>query len=609
MKRRTWALAAAAVLVAAICGVVVMSGAEHPAAAAPAPAANTVKVELGELSAMVSQDGTLTYRARSDGSPYPVINQARGVYTSLPDNGDKVDCGGVLYRVDDNPVVLLCGTVPAYRGLHMGVKGRDVRQLNRNLHQLGYDADAHVRIDPSDNDFTSKTEKALEVLQHNKGLRVTGALAIGDAVFLSEPVRIAKVTAELGGSARPGAPVLKATSELLHVQVNLDPSQQGEVKKGDRAQITLPGNTPVTGSVEGFGRVAQTPAGQGSTAADATIPTFISLDDPAKARGLDQAPVQVDITTKGVDSALSVPVTALVGKSGGGFAVEVVRAGERRELVAVKLGLFDTADGRVQVEGQLRQERPRGRAVDMSDAVLELDEVTKVYGEEPPVFALQGVSFTVGRGELVAIVGPSGSGKSTLLHVIGTLERPSGGVVRIGGVDAAQLDDRELSRLRAREIGFVFQQFFLAEHATVRENVADGLLYAGAAAAERYRRADEALERVGLSHRATFKPTKLSGGERQRVAIARALVGRPAIVLADEPTGNLDSTTGASIMQLIRELNAAGATILMITHDAGLADQLPRQIRVLDGQVVSDTAGDRSAPAAPVHVATEGQTS
>ena len=231
----------------------------------------------------------------------------------------------------------------------------------------------------------------------------------------------------------------------------------------------------------------------------------------------------------------------------------------------------------------------------MSDAVLELDEVTKVYGEEPPVFALQGVSFTVGRGELVAIVGPSGSGKSTLLHVIGTLERPSGGVVRIGGVDAAQLDDRELSRLRAREIGFVFQQFFLAEHATVRENVADGLLYAGAPAAERYRRADEALERVGLSHRATFKPTKLSGGERQRVAVARALVGGPAIVLADEPTGNLDSTTGASIMQLIRELNAAGATILMITHDAGLADQLPRQIRVLDGQVVSDTAGDRSA--------------
>jgi peptidoglycan hydrolase-like protein with peptidoglycan-binding domain len=311
-------------------------------------------VELGELSAMVSQGGTLTYRARSDGSPYPVINQARGVYTSLPDSGDKVGCGGVLYRVDDRPVVLLCGTVPAYRALQVGLKGRDVRQLNRNLHELGYDSDAHVRIDPGDNAFTSKTEQALKVLQRKKGVGVTGGLEIDDAVFLPVAVRIARVTGQVGGSAGPGAAVLSATSDTLHVQVNLDPSQQGEVKKGDRAQITLPGNTPVTGRVAGFGRVAQTPAGQGSQAADATIPTFISLDDPAQAGGLDQAPVQVDITTNGVDNALSVPVTALVGKSGGGYAVEVVRAGERRELVAVRLGLFDTGGGRVQVEGDLR---------------------------------------------------------------------------------------------------------------------------------------------------------------------------------------------------------------------------------------------------------------
>src|SRR6058998_2942209 len=232
-------------------------------------------------------------------------------------------------------------------------------------------------------------------------------------------------------------------------------------------------------------------------------------------------------------------------------------------------------------------------------SVLELDGVTKVYGEQPPVPALRGVTFTVDRGELVAILGPSGSGKSTLLHVMGTLEQPSTGVVRVNGVDAARLGDRELSLLRAREIGFVFQQFFLAEHATVRENVADGLLYAGVPAAERYRRADEALERVGLSDRAHFKPTKLSGGERQRVAIARALVGRPSIVLADEPTGNLDSTTGASIIELIRELNAAGGTIIMITHDAGLADQLPRQIRMLDGQIVFDTGRDRGVHVSP----------
>ena len=355
MRRKGWLLTGAAVLVAAAAaaGVVALSGAEPPTAAARALAADTVKVERGELSAMVSQGGTLTYRARSDGSPYPVINRARGVYTSLPDTGDKVGCGGVLYRVDDRPVVLLCGTLPAYRGLHIGVKGRDVRQLNRNLHRLGYDTDARIRIDPGDNAFTSKTEQALRVLQRKKGVGVTGALGLDDAVFLPVAVRIAKVAGQVGGSAGPGAPVLSATSDVLHVQVNLDPSQQGEVKKGDRAQITLPGNTPVTGRVARFGRVAQT-AGQGGEPADATIPTFISLDDPAKAGGLDRAPVQVDITTKGVDDALSVPVTALVGRSGGGFAVEVVRAGERRELVAVTLGLFDTGGGRVQVEGDLR---------------------------------------------------------------------------------------------------------------------------------------------------------------------------------------------------------------------------------------------------------------
>jgi hypothetical protein len=345
VKRRTWVLAGAAVLVAvaATGGVVVLSGGERATAAAQAATASTATVQKGKLSAAVSQDGTLTYRARPDGSPFSAINQARGTYTELPEVGDKVDCGGVLYRVDDKPVLLLCGTVPAYRELHVGDAGQDVRQLNRNLHVRGA-GDA----------FTTKTEKALEALQLRKGVQVNGSLALGDAVFLPEAVRIAKVTGQLGGSARPGAQALNATSDTLHVQVNLDPSDQGQVKRGDRAQITLPGNTTVTGKVDGFGRVAEAPAGQDSSPAGATIPTHISLADPGKARGLDKAPVQVDITTAGVDSALSVPVTALVGKSGGGFAVEVARAGTRRDLVAVRVGLFDDAHGRVQVEGDLR---------------------------------------------------------------------------------------------------------------------------------------------------------------------------------------------------------------------------------------------------------------
>ena len=221
-------------------------------------------------------------------------------------------------------------------------------------------------------------------------------------------------------------------------------------------------------------------------------------------------------------------------------------------------------------------------------AVLELDAVTKTYGTDPPVEALQGVSFAVRAGELVGILGPSGSGKSTLLHLMGTLERPSDGRVSITGLDVATLSDRQLAAVRATRIGFVFQQFFLAEHSTALENVADGLLYAGAPAEERRARAAEALERVGLGDRLSARPTQLSGGERQRVAIARALVGRPAIVLADEPTGNLDSGTSRQIMELIDELNAAGATIVVITHEHEIAARLPRQISVLDGRIVSD---------------------
>jgi len=223
--------------------------------------------------------------------------------------------------------------------------------------------------------------------------------------------------------------------------------------------------------------------------------------------------------------------------------------------------------------------------------MLELEQVTKTYPGSPPVAALRGVSLAVAAGELAGVLGPSGSGKTTLLHVAGTLERASSGTVRVGGLDVSTLTDRELAGLRASAIGFVFQQYFLAEHQMVLDNVADALLYAGAGLAARREAAAVALERVGLGHKLHARPTQLSGGERQRVAIARAVAGSPAIVLADEPTGNLDQTTGSAILDLLGELNADGATIVVVTHDQAVAARMRRQVRVLDGRITSDTGG------------------
>ena len=240
-------------------------------------------------------------------------------------------------------------------------------------------------------------------------------------------------------------------------------------------------------------------------------------------------------------------------------------------------------------------ESPSGAAGDGSVTqavgvpVLEISDVTKRYPGEPPVQALRGVNLTIGQGELVGIVGPSGSGKTTLLQLMGTLDRPTTGRVRITGLDIASMADDDLAYLRATRIGFIFQQFFLAEHSTVLDNVADGLLYAGVPIDRRRRQAIEALNLVGLGDRSSACPTQLSGGQRQRVAIARALVGQPAIVLADEPTGNLDQATGHTILALIDKLHQGGSTIVVITHDHTIAERMLRTVEIVDGRIVDDS--------------------
>ncbi len=247
-----------------------------------------------------------------------------------------------------------------------------------------------------------------------------------------------------------------------------------------------------------------------------------------------------------------------------------------------------------------RTQEPR-TGTPSGDGVIALRDVIKDYAGPPAVRALHGVSLHIADGELAAIVGPSGSGKSTLLHIMGTLDRATSGKVRIAGRDLATLSDAQLSALRARSIGFVFQEFFLLEAETALDNVADGLLYTGIPARDRSLLARDALERVGGGRRMDHPATKLSGGERQRVAVARAIVGRPAIVLADEPTGNLDSRSSEEIVELLEDLNRDGITIVVITHNLEVADRFPRRIGIRDGRIEQDATSIRPQVPAPSH--------
>ena len=345
------------VLIALAGALVVMSWPKRATPAAQESPATTVKVEQGKLSAMVSLNGTLTYRAQSDGSSYSVISQTSGTATWLPAVGQVVQQGQVIYQVDGNPVVLLYGSMPAYRTLSAGMTGADVSQVDADLVTLGYATAAE--IPPGADAFTPATATALSKLQAALGLSQTGSLILGQAVFEPVAVRVTTVAAILGGTLQAGHPVLQGTSTTRVVTIALDPAQQSEVKVGDDVVITLPDSRLTPAVVTAVGTVATTSpssnVGAGNRATTATVAVEVQPTDPSATGSFDQVPVQVEITTQVVESALSVPVTALVGKSGGGFAVEVVRAGGRHELVAVKLGLFDTGGGRVQVEGDLHE--------------------------------------------------------------------------------------------------------------------------------------------------------------------------------------------------------------------------------------------------------------
>ena len=490
VRRGAWVAAVAVVAAVVVAGAVALSAGGQATPAARAAPANTAPVQRGKLSAVVSQErdpdlpGATGRLAVPGGQP-----RARDVHRAARGRATRSAAAACCTGWTTSRCCCCAATVPAYRALHAGDAGRDVRQLNRNLHVRG-------------DDFTARTERALAALQRRWGMHVDGALALGDAVFLPGAVRIAKVTGELGGSARPGAPV--AGRHLRHAPRAGEPRS---VRAGS-GRARRPRADHAAGQHDGDGEGRRGSAGSprprpGRTAAPPARPSPPRSGSTirAKARGLDRAPVQVDITTAGRGRRPERP-----GHRAGRQVRRRVRGRGRARRRAARagrrdVGLFDTGGGRVQVEGDLRAgDARRGAVVVSGEAVLELDGVTKVYGGQPPVAApARACPSPCGGASWWRSSGRPGRASRRSCTSWGRWSGPSSGVVRIGGVDAARLGDRELSQLRARQIGFVFQQFFLAEHATVRENVADGCSTPASPPPSGTRRADEALERVGLS--------------------------------------------------------------------------------------------------------------